>query len=833
MININIDNLLFSKSFLNLKYSSKIKEVMKNIKSKHKNNKLRFLDIDKNNDLLKIEKYVNDNYKKYENIVVLWIGWWTLWTKGIFQAIKWKYYNELSSEKRNFFPKLHILDSIDPLDISSILNIINFKKTLFIVVSKNWSNLETISHFVFFKKCISDNNLDLKNHFVVIAWENSKFKEKNVKEWFKVFDIPEWIPLRYSSLTNASLLPLAFVWIDIRKLLTWVANVKNTFLSWDISLNTSLLTSVVQYHSLKELWKNITVFFPFISNLSWLWNWYNHLISESLWKDWIWVSVINSAWVSGQYSSLQLYTDWPNDKLIMFLGADVFDEDINISSYHDLSFSELLKYEKEWTEKSISEFNKINYSIQISKIDEENIWELILLFQMQSSILWELYWVNYFDNPLFDRWKKISKKITEKNTWKLDFLDVNLSKNLVFIWWWNGQSGLLEIFKSYIKKHSDILSDNYDITSIVSMSDDWRTTWMLMKSFKEELDLHLPPPWDIRRILFTLSKSKYKDFFSIIFNKTFELDSPIKTFNLWELFLKVSTEVLSYWNLVDLRIYIEDYLNKSWEIYEIINWNNLNLNYFVLPLNSSIKWHKFWNILMASLYYNLWQNYDKMLSVMKTLLEVEDSVLPVTTQSCYIKAILQDGSVIKTQDKISNVADYKSTIKKIELLDLDIVPEITEKVKKAIKYSDYIILGPWDLYTSIISNFIVKWLREEIEKSDAKIIFILNANNKTWETTWYSVNDFIEVISDNLWTKNINYLFANNKIPNLDSNQKNRFKNDISVKWWEYLIVDGSNILNLTEKFPDIRIINSEYIYSKDLYRYNENLIKDLINIIR
>jgi hypothetical protein len=124
-------------------------------------------------------------------------------------------------------------------------------------------------------------------------------------------------------------------------------------------------------------------------------------------------------------------------------------------------------------------------------------------------------------------------------------------------------------------------------------------------------------------------------------------------------------------------------------------------------------------------------------------------------------------------------------------------------------------------------------LTSEIEKSDAKIIYILNANNKIWETTWYVIGDFIRVIDENLWNKNIDYIFWNNQIPELDSIQKEKFKSDISVKWWDYLILNNDEIEKVTKKYSNINCVSGEYINSKDLYRYNEKIVKDLIEVLK
>ncbi len=425
MIKINIDKLLFTKKFLELKYKIKSKKVIKLVNEKYKTWKLDFLDVDKNNNIDKIEKFVKEKKKLFDSIVVLWIWWSTLWTRAIIQAIKWKYYNELSKEKRQGNPRLYIIDNIDPTEIQDIINIIDLEKTLFIVISKSGWTIETLSQFTFFKKLLKSKNIDIKNHFTVITWEDSNFKKNSLKYWYEVFDIPKWIWGRFSAFTDVWLLPLAFAWINIREIIKWVTESKSKFLSENIFENNALLTSIIQYHTYYELSKNITVFFPYAWNLFFIGEWYKQMIWESLWKWWVWVTTTTAIWVTDQHSQLQLYYDWPNDKLIIFLEVEDFWIDYNICCNENFTFSHLLKTEKYATEESISSYNKLNYTIKIKNLKEKAIWELILMFEMQTAILWEFYGFNAFDQPWVEVWKKITREKLIQSIWRIEMLENN------------------------------------------------------------------------------------------------------------------------------------------------------------------------------------------------------------------------------------------------------------------------------------------------------------------------------------------------------------------------------------------------------------------------
>jgi glucose-6-phosphate isomerase len=186
-----------------------------------------------------------------------------------------------------------------------------------------------------------------------------------------------------------------------------VANVKKDLLLENITKNKSLLTAAIQYHSYKTYRKNITIFFPYISNASWLWQWYKQLVWESLGKDKQGPTVGCAQWVTDQHSQLQLYCDGPDDKLIVFLEWDNFQVDYKIPDIERLSFFELMNIEKYGTRESLNEKNRVHYTIKIDTLDEQNMWELIVLFEVQVAILWELFWVNAFDQPWVERSKII------------------------------------------------------------------------------------------------------------------------------------------------------------------------------------------------------------------------------------------------------------------------------------------------------------------------------------------------------------------------------------------------------------------------------------------
>lgn len=372
---------------------------------------------------------------------------------------------------------------------------------------------------------------------------------------------------------------------------------------------------------------------------------------------------------------------------------------------------------------------------------------------------------------------------------------------IVTIWWGNGQSNLLDALYSYYEKP-------VEISSIVSMSDDWRTTGELMRKFQDELGLHLPPPGDLRRCLFMMSGSSRRDEFQQYLETVIERDFQISDLTLWDYFKLVGADEAFKEHLV-------------WFVEKEVSFLD-----FKLPLTSTIKGHKVGNILMANLYYNLDKDYNAMLSLMHEILEVEGNIIPVTTKKAYIRAILGNGEAIETQDRISNVAAYTSGIADLELMEDSQHAYQHKDVFKAVKQAEYILIGPGDLFTSTISNFVIWWVKEVIQNTEAKIIYIGNSTNKWWETQWLTSLDFLNKI-ERFLGRRIDIFICNNKRLEMSEADRERFQNDISVKWWDFLYLSDWEKSELERR--KIQVYESDLLDRQSFYKHDKKALVELL----
>ncbi|MCK4800055.1 YvcK family protein [Candidatus Parcubacteria bacterium] len=159
------------------------------------------------------------------------------------------------------------------------------------------------------------------------------------------------------------------------------------------------------------------------------------------------------------------------------------------------------------------------------------------------------------------------------------------------------------------------------------------------------------------------------------------------------------------------------------------------------------KGHSFGNIFVSGLEH-IFQDFEKAMEISHEFLETKDhKALPATTEQSHIYAILENGEVIFGEDEIDvpQRHDPKLKIKKLFL---------TKKVKAyprtidAILKSDLIVIGPGDLYSSLLPCFLPERITEALQKTKARKVFVCNTMTKHGETNNFSVLDFANKIEE-------------------------------------------------------------------------------------
>ncbi len=124
------------------------------------------------------------------------------------------------------------------------------------------------------------------------------------------------------------------------------------------------------------------------------------------------------------------------------------------------------------------------------------------------------------------------------------------------------------------------------------------------------------------------------------------------------------------------------------------------------------------------------------------LFEIQHKVIPVTSRIASLNAIYADGTSSNSEHEI----DEKDTTSRITKLTLKPNVSASKEALEAIEQSEYILLGPGDLYTTTIAALAVKGMKKAISNSNAKVILVSNLFSKKGQTKGLELSDFVNEI---------------------------------------------------------------------------------------
>jgi uncharacterized cofD-like protein len=160
--------------------------------------------------------------------------------------------------------------------------------------------------------------------------------------------------------------------------------------------------------------------------------------------------------------------------------------------------------------------------------------------------------------------------------------------------------------------------------------------------------------------------------------------------------------------------------------------------------NRRLRGHNAGNMLLTML-SQYTGNFPSGVAALAEILDVKGTILPVTTDQATLVAELTDGTRIFGESAI----DMPRGQQREKIRDVYLVPHhndaihVYPPVVDAIETADYIILGPGDLFTSIIPNLVVPGVAEALGKSNAKLLYVVNIMTKFGETHNFKGPDFI------------------------------------------------------------------------------------------
>ena len=364
-----------------------------------------------------VKEYASMVLGRFENILVLGIGGSALGGRAVTEALLRPYWNILSKEQRNGFPRIFFLDNIDPDQISSLLDLLDLKKTLVNVITKSGDTAETMAQFMVIKSRMEQELGEdeyRKNIVATTDKQTGVLRQISEQEGYKTFVVPDDVSGRFSVFSAVGLLPFALVGINIDEIMNGIKDMDLALKNTDIYNNIAAQNALIHYLYDIRKGRNVSVLMPYSSRLKYVADWYTQLWAESLGKNRdvegnevnTGSTPVKAVGATDQHSMLQLFNEGPNDKLINFIRVEEFDTKLDIPKIFEYTgigylggktMNELMDAEAQSTKVSLNDYRRPTVTVTLPKIDGYHIGQLLYMLEVQTAIAGALYNINTFD----------------------------------------------------------------------------------------------------------------------------------------------------------------------------------------------------------------------------------------------------------------------------------------------------------------------------------------------------------------------------------------------------------------------------------------------------
>lgn len=355
---------------------------------------------------------------RFDNVLILGLGGSALGGKAVCEALLPPYWNFLTKEQRNNYPRIFFLDNIDPDQMNALLKILDLKKTLVNVVTKSGSTAEVMAQYMVLKDLMEKElGDDYRKNVIATTDKNiGILKQLSDQEGYKTFYIPDDVEGRFSVFSAVGLLPFALVGINIEEITQGIKDMDLALKNTDINYNIAAQNALIHYLMDVKRGKKISVMMPYSNRLRFVADWYCQLWAESLGKERdknnnivnTGQTPVKAIGVTDQHSQIQLYNEGPNDKIINFLRVKEFDTTLeipNIFEYTGISYlggktmNQLFQAEADSTMASLIDYKRPNVTITIPKVTPYYLGQLLYMFEVQTAITGALYNIDAFNQP--------------------------------------------------------------------------------------------------------------------------------------------------------------------------------------------------------------------------------------------------------------------------------------------------------------------------------------------------------------------------------------------------------------------------------------------------
>jgi len=375
-----------------------------------------FVDLPSNNTLIdQVTRFSAAARGKYDDVVILGIGGSALGPIALRTALRPSGWNMLDDKARGGYPRMHVLDNVDPETIAALLGRLQLSRTLFIVTSKSGGTAETMAQFLIVHERITSSKLDVAKQMVFITDpRQGALRPLAQRLGVPALDIPPDVGGRFSVLTPVGTLPAALIGIDVKSLLEGAGAMAKRCETGDLVANPAGVYAMLQWLADTKLRKSIAVFMPYSDPLRDFAAWFVQLWAESLGKKRPDGTSVGSTPVAAlgatdQHAQVQLFMEGPADKTVTFVAVKERATDMRIpAAFSDVkelgylaghTLAELIDIEQRATAGALAKRGRPNMTIDLDRVDAQHVGQLMMFLEIATAYAGQLYGIDAFNQP--------------------------------------------------------------------------------------------------------------------------------------------------------------------------------------------------------------------------------------------------------------------------------------------------------------------------------------------------------------------------------------------------------------------------------------------------
>jgi len=405
----------------------RFREIQADVRRRRDHGELGFYALAYDDELVRSVQELTDTLQQFEVLVVLGIGGSALGTTALREALRPPLWNELDDEARDHYPRLYVLDNVDPATIAALLDRLEPGRTLFNVVSKSGSTAETMAQFLvvrdWLKRALGE---DYRRHLVFTTdAEQGNLRRIADDEGIASLVVPDNVGGRFSVLSAVGLFPAGIVGIDIGELVAGARAMTERCDTNELRENPAGLFAALQWLAHEEAGAPIHVMMPYIDRLLAIGDWFRQLWAESLGKrlDRAGQEVfrgptpVTALGATDQHSQIQLFMEGPFDKTVTFVTAGDATDLAIPEAYPDLkgisylgghTLGELLRAEQAATAAALTRHGRMNMTLALPRVSAHTVGQLLVLLEIATVYAGALYDVDPLDQPGVELGKQLT-----------------------------------------------------------------------------------------------------------------------------------------------------------------------------------------------------------------------------------------------------------------------------------------------------------------------------------------------------------------------------------------------------------------------------------------